>query len=1196
MQCWPLRSEPTTALLLLLSFASSLCSPLSIQSVDHGSRGVVAHFVIMPPTYPTLMPLFLLGLTPAPGIASDGFMLDFFAKFPNLPFANVHSLEAHLGELPHRETLLEDGQVKREVKKVKKKLFYKSKVLSEKSEDGDGGKMRIKSKILSGPTPKSKKKGKKLLFKSRLLPSPSTPLPSVQPRKTTYGTNSPAADQDYFDRFALANPVHFQQKQRSPITTNLPNEFSTMDSKVSKKRFHKLKSNFADEYGSRHFGPVSEDFFATQIVRPRVTAEKGFSAFDPFTHSPRKRRKYGHKDHFYYEETKKIKSGKEHKKASEEHKKTSNLSPMRKHVPSKVLYRKPKVGIVIKEKAVSGEVQNPSTSSTSAVPAASENELTSTAAPEQAEVKSLPFLEEEEDEGIVYEEVRATTAPPVTGTTPSTTTSSISTSPSSVTASKSTTTRTTTLPSSSVSSLPPLARTSYTSTLNLRYRITPSPSPPTPALFHRTYLGAPHQQPFDFNTFMTVPRYLPRLPDIPKHHTPQAPKHTKSFTKYLTRSTVHPSPPPSRPTSILPPYTPASPVSTPSPRPWYNEEEFFYSNDELDEEVKTYDSNFDLLKVRPRSPPKSTTLKTTKSYKYRVLPSITLTSSPSPPLSSSSPPPPPPPSPSPYIPTYVSTLRPRPPPPYIPSGARHPHPADNLHIYKDPYNLPPQPPPLYQPYRSKPPHPADSLHIYKNAEDALAALYPQPPPRPPVYLDHPSPYLPPILPAPPATAGYIPPAPLTHYIPPSTPNTLLKNGKYKSKIHYKPKGETSRKDVEFNDEVDSVPKEMPRNMIIKGDFFETIGDPDVRLRELTSESLRDRDFEQEYTETRAAVNESIFKEEKERRIESISNLISLEETLERPSTRPIETTVETLGIQSKPPTGRPKRKSPASWPTKESFKRKFKPSEMTHVSPRENSFLSDSMKDRADKRFGEDDQSLDLNNSQQMSVSQQLEKLMSKAVFQTPTFLRGFTPSPRYTSAPKKALPSKPSPQNPPLPSSAFPPTNEIPSSLAPAKEKKVSQYQKKKLYNYEVERPRYEGNPKRMFLKPVRLDPESMLKVILDKYRGKKNYALQQKRPEQRHSLPAPRKKKKQLSGYTTPRPFFPAPAKPLQRLPKSLFSDTGKDVTSTPPSSQDTYRKFLNKLNPSRTSISSSSSSSLSSLFSSSSDLETVLERPSR
>ena len=1183
MQCWPLRSEPTTGLLPSPS--------TSIQSAEQARRGLV---VVMPPTYNNLVALLLLvGLSPVPAIPSDGFMMDFFAKFPNLPFANVHSLEAHLGELPHRETLLEDGQVKRQVvKKVKKKLFYKSKVLPEKSDHVDSDKIRIKSKILTGPTPKSTKKGKKLLFKSRLIPSPSTAVPDVQPDKAASATKGPSSgDQDYFDRFALANPSRYQQQQGASITTNLPNEFSTMDSKLSKKKFHKLKSNFsyyADEYGSRHFGPHSDDFFATQIVRPRVTAEKGFSAFDPFTQSPRKRRKHGHKDHFYYGETKKIKSDKKHKKVSHEHMKTSTISPAKKKkAPSKVLFRKPKVGIVIKEKAVSGEVQNPSTSSTSTVAASSENEMTSTAAPKLAEVKSLPFLEDEE--GGVLDEAKATLAPQVTETTASTTTA---TSPSSAAASKLTTTKTTTLPSSSVSSLP---RNLHTPTHSLRYRVTPSPSARPPSLYHKTYLSLHHHQPFDFNTFMTVPKYLPRLPDIPKHHVPEVPKHTKSFTKYLTRSTARPPPPSTRPSSVLPPYTPASPISTPSPRPWYNEEEFFYSNEESDEEVKTYDSNFDLLKVRPRSTTKSAPIKITKAYKYKVLPSITLTSSPSPLYVSS--PPPPPPSPPPYIPTYAHAFRP--PPPYLPSGAVPPHPADNLHIYKDPNDLPHQPPPPpyiptggapahpadnlhiykdpppYIPYRAKPPHPADSLHIYKSAEEAVAALYPSGPPRPPVYQDSPAPYLPPLLSSPPATAGYIPPAPLTHYTPPSTPDPSVK--KYKSKIKYKPKGETSRQDVDFIDDTKSVPNEMPRNMIIKGDFFETIGDPDVMLRELTSKSIRDRDFEREYTEIRAAVNESIFKDGKEGgNLKTVNDLVFLEETLERPSTNTVETTKKTPETKSNSPTGRPKRKTAGAWPTKESFKRKFQPSENTFKNPRENDFHSDTFKDRADKRFSEDDQGPSPGG---MSVAEQVEKLMSKAIFQPPTFLTGFTPSPRYTSSAKRFSSSKTSSLNTPPPSSALPPSNDILSSSPPVKELNHSQFQKKK-YNFEVERPKYEGNPKRMFLKPVRLDPESMLQVFLNKYRGKKkNHALQQ-----RHPLPAPRKqKKKPLSSYTTPSPYFPAA--PLHRLPKSLFSDTGKDVTSTPPSSQDTYRKFLSKLKPSRTSSSSFSS-----------DLETVLERPSR
>merc|ERR1712223_2349522 len=189
---------------------------------EQARRGLV---VVMPPTYNNLVAVLLLvGLFPVPAIPSDGFMMDFFAKFPNLPFANVHSLEAHLGELPHRETLLEDGQVKRQaVKKVKKKLVYKSKVLPERSDDFDSDKIRIKSKILTGPTPKNKKKGKKLLFKSRLIPSPSTAVPDVQTEKTRSATKGPSsADQDYFDRFALANPSRYQQQQRASITTNLP--------------------------------------------------------------------------------------------------------------------------------------------------------------------------------------------------------------------------------------------------------------------------------------------------------------------------------------------------------------------------------------------------------------------------------------------------------------------------------------------------------------------------------------------------------------------------------------------------------------------------------------------------------------------------------------------------------------------------------------------------------------------------------------------------------------------------------------------------------------------------------------------------------------------------------------------------------------------------------------------------------------
>jgi hypothetical protein len=126
-----------------------------------------------------------------------------------------------------------------------------------------------------------------------------------------------------------------------------------------------------------------------------------------------------------------------------------------------------------------------------------------------------------------------------------------------------------------------------------------------------------------------------------------------------------------------------------------------------------------------------------------------------------------------------------------------------------------------------------------------------------------------------------------------------------------------------------------------------------------------------------------------------------------------------------------------------------------------------------------------------------------------------------------------------------------------------MSKYNKKpkKDYTYEVERPRFEGNPKRLFLRPVRR-PDELLLELLARYRGTGDHS--------KLGRPRPRP------------PLRPAPARPpLKRLPKSLFSNTGLTVTSTPPSSQDSYQRFLKKLH--------------SPLSSSSPSQEPVLERPS-
>ena len=145
--------------------------------------------------------LLLLCLLPCPAMPSDGFMQDFFHKFPTFPFANMQSLEQHRGSL-HRDSLLQhEGEqeeemdpVKRHIKKVKK-LVVKSHLISELS-DGDS------TTTPSGP--------EKLVYKSSLLASPSTSRPR-RPTRLFQPTPQPQ-DTDYFDRFTMGKPYRYRPR------------------------------------------------------------------------------------------------------------------------------------------------------------------------------------------------------------------------------------------------------------------------------------------------------------------------------------------------------------------------------------------------------------------------------------------------------------------------------------------------------------------------------------------------------------------------------------------------------------------------------------------------------------------------------------------------------------------------------------------------------------------------------------------------------------------------------------------------------------------------------------------------------------------------------------------------------------------------------------------------------------------------
>ena len=80
-----------------------------------------------------------LVLLPFQTCAIDGFMNDFFQRFPNLPFANMNTLRylQDQGGIPVKDSLLKDDhtrQFKRQIAKSDR-LTFKSKVLSEPKSD-----------------------------------------------------------------------------------------------------------------------------------------------------------------------------------------------------------------------------------------------------------------------------------------------------------------------------------------------------------------------------------------------------------------------------------------------------------------------------------------------------------------------------------------------------------------------------------------------------------------------------------------------------------------------------------------------------------------------------------------------------------------------------------------------------------------------------------------------------------------------------------------------------------------------------------------------------------------------------------------------------------------------------------------------------------------------------------------------------
>ena len=422
----------------------------------------------------------LLSLPPS-GLSSDGFMQDFFKRFPHLPFGNMKSFK-HLhdqGPMPVTGSLI-SSQDKFPFHMQSENFFNKMSRI--KSSDRSSNHIDLPSTksaskysrtTTTTTTTISVRNQKRILF-------------SKYPRTTAVTTSKRLNN---YNKFKIVSTTpSFGKKNKLP-------GFGSKKIKDMQKSFY----SYSDGYNSHHLLYPQDDDFHTQLMRPNLMNDNNnkYFAYDPFLQTPASRTKDEEptvtlEKHFYYGDTTTMKT------------------------PAKYRFRKQKLkqGIVINEKAVSGEVHN--------------------------------VMEVEEE------------------VTPATTLSTTTLSSSSTTATSSPpTTSTTTLPSSSVSDLPKMIISELPS----------KPKPKTPSKYHyrlttpsvfpsqKLYVRAPskgiHYSPlsythYNFDKFMPVPP--PSLPAVPPSDV-QSPKLKYTYTTITTKTPKNRSPTSS--VVVMPPYTPA---------------------------------------------------------------------------------------------------------------------------------------------------------------------------------------------------------------------------------------------------------------------------------------------------------------------------------------------------------------------------------------------------------------------------------------------------------------------------------------------------------------------------------------------------------------------------------------------------------------------------------------------------------------
>ena len=447
----------------------------------------------MPPSLCVLT--CILVTTARLSLSSDGFMQDFFQRFPHLPFGNLNSFKYlhDQGSMPVTNSLISanDKFPFRDEPRDNNK-YLRNRVADVKSND------RTASNEISTPTTKKSEKPKpttkitlrnkkKLFAKKPNSASSSTSNSSARKNKKKLFSKYPKTTVKSLTKKPGYNNFRIVSTTPSYGQKNSLPEFGTSKIKEMRNSFF----SYSDKHNSQYFLYPQDKDFHTQLLRPKLMSDSKYFAYDPFLQNPAGRTEAPPtvtlEKHFYYGDT----------------------TTMRPPAKYKIRRQKLKKGIVITEKAVSGEVHN------------------------IAETEEPP--------------------PPVTTTTTTTTTATTIETTAATAAPPPPTTSTTTLSPSSVSELPAMVVSELPRARppgKYHYKLTtPHPRPePGPGL---VYSPLSYSQ-YDFHEF------------LPPH---AAPGPAPPRLKYMYTTT---EPPAAAAHVVMPPYTPAPnktapPELTPAP-------------------------------------------------------------------------------------------------------------------------------------------------------------------------------------------------------------------------------------------------------------------------------------------------------------------------------------------------------------------------------------------------------------------------------------------------------------------------------------------------------------------------------------------------------------------------------------------------------------------------------------------------------